>query len=76
MPVIYPLGAVSVSSLCSLSFVGSSSKPFHTSVPLYLIVHSIQDYFKKTWGRKQKYINPQEQKASREQHMKQMRVTV
>ena len=53
MPVVYPLGTVSVSSFGSFSSVGSSSKPSHSSFPLslYLISRYIQDYFKKKRGR-------------------------
>ena len=54
MPVVYPSGAVSVSSLGYFSSVGSSSKPSHPSVPLSFGVHCIQDYFKKKRGRKKK----------------------
>ena len=42
MPVVYPHGTVSVSSLGSFSYVGSSSKTSHTSLPLSLKVHCIQ----------------------------------
>ena len=71
-----PRGAVSVSSLGYFSSVGSSSKPSHPSLPLYVGVHRTQDDFKKKRGRKRKYINPQEEKARREQQMNKMRVTV
>ena len=37
MPVVFPCGAVSVSSLGSFSSVGSSSKPSYPSIPLYQI---------------------------------------
>ena len=41
MPVIYPHGMVSVSSLGSFLSISSSSKPYHPSLPLYLLVHHI-----------------------------------
>ena len=50
MPVVYPRGTVSVLSLGSFSSVGSSSKPPHTSLPIYLGVHRIQEYFKRKRG--------------------------
>ena len=36
LPVAYPRGTVSVSSLCSFSSVGSSSKPSHHFLPVFL----------------------------------------
>ena len=66
MPVVYPYGAVSVSSLGYFSSVGSSSKPSHTSLPLSIRVHHIQEYFQKKIWRKRKYINPQEEKSRHE----------
>ena len=36
VPFVYPRGTVSVSSIGSFSFVGSSSKPSHPSLPLSL----------------------------------------
>ena len=60
MPVVYPRGMVSVSSPDSFSYVRSSSKPSHPSLPLSLGVHRIQEYFKKKIGRPQQYIKPQE----------------
>ena len=76
MPVVYPHGTVSVSSLSSFSYAGSSYKPACLSITLSLVVHLIQDYFKKERGRKRKYITPQEEKSRREQKMKKMRVTI
>ena len=66
MPVVYPHGTVSVSSLGYFSSVGSSSKPSYPSLNLSLRVHRVQDYFKKKRGSKQKYIKPQEDKARSE----------
>ena len=43
---------------------------------LFIGVHHIQEYPEKKRGRKQKYINPQEEKARREQQMKTISVTV
>ena len=76
MPVVYPHGAVSVSSLSYFSSVGSSSKPYHTPLPLSLGVHPIQEYYKKKRGRNLKYIKPQEEKAKHEEQRKKIRVTV
>ena len=76
MPDGYPRGTVSVSSLGSFLSVGSSSKPSHPSILLYLGVHRIQEYFKKKRGRPRKYIKPQEEKARREQQINKMMVTV
>ena len=59
MPVVYPRGTVSVSSLGYFLSVVSSYKPSHLYFPLYILVHHIQEYFKKKRGRKQKYIKPQ-----------------
>ena len=76
MPVVYPRGTVSVSSLGSFSSIGSSYKPSHPSLPLSLGVNRIQEYFNNKRGRKRKYIKPQEEKTRRKQQMQQMRVTV
>ena len=76
MPVVYPRGTVSFSSLDYFLSVGSSSKPSHPPLPLSLGVRLIQEYPKKKRGRKRKYIKPQEEKARREQQMKKMSVTV
>ena len=42
MPVVYPRGTVSVSSLSSLFSVGYFSKPSHTSFPVSLGARQIQ----------------------------------
>ena len=77
MLVVYPCGTVSVSSLGSFSSVGSSSKTIHSCLPFSLGVHHIQEYFKKNKrGGKQRYINPQYEKARNEEQRTQMRVTV
>ena len=60
MPVFYPCGTVSVSSLGSFSYVGSSSKPFRTSLPLFIRERHIEEFFKKKGRRKREFINPQE----------------
>ena len=72
----YPRGIVSVLSLGYFLSVCLSYKPYHTSLPLSLGVHRIQDYFKKNRGRNRKYIKPQEEKDRHEEQLKQMRVTV
>ena len=69
-----PRGTVIVSSLGYFSYVGSSSKPSHSYLHLSLGLHLIQEYFKKKRGRKQKYISPQEDKARREQNIRQTKV--
>ena len=56
---VYPRGSVSVSSLGYFSSVGSSSKPYHPSLPLSLRACHIREYFKKKRGRKLKFIKPQ-----------------
>ena len=76
MPVVYPRVTVNVSSLGSFLYVGSSSKPSRPCLPISLIVHRIQDYFRKKRGRKREYINPQEEKDSHEDQRKQIRLTV
>ena len=50
MPVVYPHGTVSVSSLGYFLSIGSSYKPSHTSLPLYLGVHRIKEHYKKKKG--------------------------
>ena len=67
---VYPRGMVSVSSLGYFSSVGSSSKPYHPSLPLSLGARHIQEYFKKKRGRKRKFIHPQQEKARHEEWMK------
>ena len=52
VPFVYPRGTVSVSSLGSFSSVGSSSKPSHPYLPLSLVAHNGQEYFKRKRGRK------------------------
>ena len=73
VPVVYPRGTGSVSSLGYFSSFGSSYKPSHPSLPLSLGVHHIQEYVKKNSGRKRKYIKPQEKKARHEEQMNKMR---
>ena len=76
MPIVYPCGTVSVSSLGYFVSVGSSSKTSHPSVYISIGVNCIQQHFNKKRGRNQKYIKPQEKKARHEQQMQQMRLTV
>ena len=47
IPVVYPRGPISVSSLGYFFSVCSSSKPSHYCLPLSLGEKNIQDYFKK-----------------------------
>ena len=75
MPVVYPRGTVRVLSLSSFLYVVSSSNTSHPPLTLSHVLNHIQEYFKKNRGRRKKYIKPQEEKARRKNHMKQMRVT-
>ena len=45
VPVVYPRGTVSVSSLDYFSSFGSSSKPSRPSLPVSIGACHIQDYF-------------------------------
>ena len=74
--VVYPRGMVSVSSLGFFLSVGSSYKPYHPSLTLFLGVKCIQEYFKKKRGRNQKHINSNKEKSRHEEKRKQIRVTV
>ena len=76
VPVVYPCETVSVSSLLSFLYVGSSSKPSHPSLSVSFVSHHIQKYFKKKRGRKRKFINPHQEKARHEERMKRSKVTV
>ena len=76
-PVVYPCGTVHVLSLSYFLYVVSSYNTSHPPLSsLSLGVHRIQEYFEKNRVRRKKYIKPQEEKARRENQMKQMRVTV
>ena len=66
VPVIYPCGMVSVSSLGSFLSVGYFSKPSHPCFPLSIRARHIQEYFKNKRGKKRKFINPQKDKARHE----------
>ena len=57
LPVVYPFGTVSVSSLGSFSSVGSSSKTSHPSVHLSIRSCHIQDYSKKKKGREKNSLS-------------------
>ena len=76
VPVVHTCGTVSVSSLGSFLSVDSSSKPSHTSLPVSIGSRHIQEYFKKKRGIKLKSIQPQQEKASHEDRMKQSNVIV
>ena len=47
---VYPCGTVSVSSLGYFPSVCSSSKPSHTSLPLFIGARHIQEYFNRKGG--------------------------
>ena len=51
VPVVYPCGTVSVSSLGSFLSVGSSSTPSHPSLPVSIGACHIQECFKNKRGR-------------------------
>ena len=51
LPVVYPRGTVSVSSLGYFSSVGSSSKPSHPSFPVSIGAPYIKEYLKNKRGR-------------------------
>ena len=53
VPLVYPHGTVSVSSLGYFSSVGSSSKPPHPSLPVSVGSRHIKEYFKNNRERKQ-----------------------
>ena len=55
MPVVYPCGPVSVSSLGYFSSVGSSSKAPKSPLPISLGARNIEEYFKKKRGRKKNH---------------------
>ena len=76
VPVVYPRGTVSVSSLGYFSSIGSYSKPYHPSLPVSDVACQIQEYFKKKRSRKRRFINPQQEKTRHEDHMKQGNVIV
>ena len=67
VPVVYPCGTVSISSLGYFSSVGSSSKPYHTSLPVSLEARHNKEYFKNNRGRKRKFIKPQQEKDRHEE---------
>ena len=56
VPVVYPCGAISVSSLGSFSYVGSSSKPSskpsYTYFPVSILARHIQYYFNDKRGKR------------------------
>ena len=76
MPVVSPRETVSASSLGSILFVGSSFKTSHTSLPIYLGAHHIQENFKNNRRRNLKPIKPQEENASHQERRNQVRVKV
>ena len=76
VPVVYPCGTVSVSSLGYFSSVGFSSKPSHPSLPVSVGARHIQEHLKNERVRKLKFIKPQQEKARHEEQMKRGKVVV
>ena len=76
VPVVYPCGMVSVSSLGYFSSVDSSYQPSHPSLPVSIGARHIQEYFKNKRGKKRKLINPHQEKSRNEEQMKQSKVIV
>ena len=76
LPVVYPRGTVSVSSLRSFLSVGSSSKPSHNSLPVSIVACHIQEYFNNKRGRKLRLIKTQNENARNEDWMKRRKVQV
>ena len=74
VPIVYPCGTVSVSSLGSFLSIGYSSKPSHTSLPVSLGAQQIQEYFKNKRGRKRRLIRPHQEEARHEERMKKSKV--
>ena len=58
VPVVYPCGTVSVSSIGSFLSVGSSSKTSCPSFSVSIRALHIQEYFKNKMGMKRKLIKP------------------
>ena len=67
VPNVYTCGKGSISSLGSYLSVFSSSKPSFT---LSLGACHIQEYFKKNWRRKRKFIKSHQEKARQEDEIK------
>ena len=76
VPVVYPRGKFSVSSMGSFSSVGSSSKPSHPSLPVSVGAHQIQEYFKKKRRKERKFIKPHQDKARHDERTNQGKVIV
>ena len=76
VPVVYPHGAFSVSSLGAFLYVGSSSKTSRPYLPVYIVARHIQEYFNNKKGRKQKFINPQQEKSRHEDRRKKISIIV
>ena len=70
MPVVYPNGTVSVSSLGYFSSLGYSYKTSHYYFPVSLRVRHIKEYFKNKSGRKRKFAMSQQEKDRYEDQMK------
>ena len=76
VPVYYPRGTISVSSLGYFLPVDSSSKPSHPSFPLFIGARHIQEYFKKKRRRKQRLLNQHQDKSRNEERIKLSNVIV
>ena len=63
VPVVYPHGVVSVSSLGYFSSVGSSSISYLPSLPDSLGGRHTQEYFNNKRGGKRRFVKPHKEKA-------------
>ena len=72
--VVYPRGTVSISSLGFFLSVGSSSKPSHSSLPLYLGSLHIQEYINKKRDRKRESIKTHPEKDRHKERIKKSKV--
>ena len=69
LPIVYPRGTVSISSIGSFLSVGFSYKTFHPYFNISLGELHIQEYLKNKRGRKRKLIKPQQYKARHEERI-------
>ena len=74
VPVVYPRGAVSVSSLGFFRSIGYYYKPSHPHLPVFLGARHIQEYFKNKRGRKRKFIKVQQENTRNDERMNRSKV--